>query len=682
MSDTPGPNGADPYIWLEDIEGDRALEWVREQNAACLDELETDPRFEAVFNEAKRILTAPDRIPYVTHLDGQVHNFWQDGDNVRGLLRAATLESYRTSEPAWETLLDIDRLAREEGEDWVYSGHVWLRPDNDRFMIRLSRGGGDAVVLREFDMKTRCFVEDGFFLPEGKQGASWLDRDRLLVTTGHGGGGLNTSGYPRTARIWQRGTQIEEAKLVLRTPEDDATLYSYVSVRPEGQTALVIRFPDFFTQVVHLVGEDGDASALPLPLHINVECVFQGRLVLSLRRDWETGGETLKSGSVISVELDSLASGRSVKAETLVKAPPTGAIERVSALGDSLLVSSIEDVTGKITRLVPGSDGWSKESVAIPQSGSLAVTTSDSFADLAFVNYESFLTPPTLFMVRSGEGVTPVKRLAEQFDATPFAVQQHFATSADGTRVPYFMICRSDIRMDAATPTVLYGYGGFEVSMTPNYVGPYVQTWLENGGAWVIANIRGGGEYGPDWHQAALKENRQRAFDDFICVAEDLIARGVTSPRRLGIYGGSNGGLLVGTVMVQRPELFRTVACAVPLLDMLRYHKLLAGASWIGEYGDPENPAERAYIETYSPYQTVRADAEYPKVFFFTSTKDDRVHPGHARKMAAKMKDQGHDILYYENVDGGHSSAADQIERARRAAQLALFSLRELAGPE
>lgn len=680
MSDTPDTN--DPYIWLEEIEGDRAIEWVREQSAACLEELEGDPRFESVFNEAKRILTAPDRIPYVGHLDGQVYNFWQDGDSVRGLLRRATLESYRTSEPAWETVLDIDRLACEEDEDWVYAGHIWLRPDNDRFLINLSRGGSDAVVLREFDVTTRSFVEDGFFLPEGKQGASWLDRDRLIVTTGHGGGGLNTSGYPRTARIWQRGTEIGEAKLLLRTPEDDATLYSYVSVRPEGQTALVIRFPDFFTQVVHLVGEDGVARALPLPQHISVECVFQGRLVFSLRRDWDRGAETLKTGSVIAVELDGLASAQSFEAEIVVPAPPNGAIERVSPLRDSLLVSSIEDVTGKIWRLTPTDDGWSEESVAIPQSGSLAVTTTDSFADLAFVNYEGFLTPSTLFMVPSRADAAAVKQLPEQFDATPFAVSQHFAASADGTRVPYFMICRKDIRMDAGTPTVLYGYGGFEVSMTPNYVGPYVQAWLENGGAWVIANIRGGGEYGPAWHQAALKENRQRAFDDFVCVSEDLIARGVTSARRLGIYGGSNGGLLVGAVMVQRPELFRTVACAVPLLDMMRYHKLLAGASWIGEYGDPEKPEERAYIEPYSPYQNVSADAEYPKVFFFTSTRDDRVHPGHARKMAARMKDQGHDILYYENIDGGHSSAADQIERARRAAQLTLFSLRELADPQ
>ena len=679
MVETSGSNSDDPYLWLEEVDGETALAWVRSESALCLEELEGDQRFQVIYDDAKRTLTAPERIPYVVHKNGQVHNFWQDGENVRGVLRATALESYYSSAPAWETVLDIDELARDEGEDWVYSGRTWLEPDNDRFMISLSRGGSDAVVLREFDLSTKAFVEGGFFLPEGKQSVSWLDRDRLLVTTGHGGGGLNTSGYPRTARIWQRGSSIEDADVILSAPEDDAMLYSYVSTRPEGQAAFVIRFPDFFTQVIHHVGDDGRAVALPLPLHVNLECAFHGRLVFALRRDWSVDGETLKSGAVIAASLDGLIAGCVAAIETIASAPVSGSIERVSALRDSLLVSRIEDVTGKISRVTPIADGWSAEPVSIPEGGALEVSASDSFADLAFVNFAGYLTPPTLFLLRDGAEVTPVKQLPEQFDASAFAVTQHFATSADGTQVPYFMICRRDIQMSADTPTVLYGYGGFEASMTPNYAGPYVQTWLESGGAWVVANIRGGGEYGPNWHQAALKENRQRAFDDFIGVAEDLIARGVTSPRRLGIYGGSNGGLLVGAVMVQRPDLFHTVACAVPLLDMLRYHKLLAGASWIGEYGDPDVPAERGYIEKYSPYQNVQPDTRYPKVFFFTSTKDDRVHPGHARKMAAKMKDQGHDILYYENVDGGHSSAADQIERARRSAQLAIFSLRELA---
>ena len=681
MTDTSGSNDDDPYLWLEEVEGEAALAWVRAQSALCLEELEGDPRFKPVFENAKRILTAPERIPYVIHKNGQVHNFWQDAESVRGVLRTTTLASYRTSTPVWETVLDIDQLAREEGEDWVYSGRTWLEPDNDRFLISLSRGGSDAVVLREFDMNAKAFVEDGFFLPEGKQGASWLDRNRVLVTTGHGGGGVNTSGYPRTARIWRRGSNIDDAEIVLRAPEDDAMLYSYVSTRPEGQAAFIIRFPDFFTQIIHHVGENNPADPLPLPLHVSLECVFHGNLVLSLKRDWETEGETLKSGSVVAVSLGDLTAGRATRGNTIAPAPDTGAIERVSALRDSLLISSIEDVTGKLTRVSPSEGGWSAEPVAIPSGGALAVSASDAFADLALVNYEGFLTPPTLFMVPPDAEVGPVKQLPEQFDADPFVVQQKFAASADGTQVPYFIICRRDVPMDGDTPTVLYGYGGFEASMTPNYVGPYVQSWLENGGAWVIANIRGGGEYGPSWHQAALKENRQKAFDDFIGVAEDLIACGVTSPRRLGIYGGSNGGLLVGAVMVQRPELFRTVACAVPLLDMLRYHKLLAGASWMGEYGDPDIPAERAFIEKYSPYQNVQPGIAYPKVFFFTSTKDDRVHPGHARKMAAKMKEQGHDVLYYENVDGGHSSAADQIERARRSAQLAIFGLRELADP-
>ncbi len=673
-------DGSDPYLWLEEVEGERALDWVRAQSADCLAELEGDPRFEAIFENAKRILTAPERIPYVSHENARVHNFWQDDVNVRGVLRSTTLESYRTAEPVWETVLDIDKLARDEGEDWVYAGRDWLKPDHDRFLIWLSRGGSDAVVLREFKMATREFVADGFHLPEGKQGASWLDRDTVLVTTGHGGGGLNTSGYPRTARIWCRETPVEDAELVYEGPEDDALLYTFVSVRPEGRHAFVIRYPDFFTQQILRVHDTGPAQALPLPRDVQLECVFKEHLIVSLRRDWAVKERLWKSGSVVAVGLEDLFAGTPAAPETVANAPANGSIEQVSGLRDALLISVLDNVTGRLVRITLGDDGWAADTVGLPDDGAVHVSATDTFADLALINHEGFLTPPTLFLAPEGEPAEPIKQLPRQFDAAPFDVQQHFAVSADGTRIPYFLINGRNASSDGDTPTVLYGYGGFEASMTANYVGPYVQTWLENSGAWVVANIRGGGEYGPDWHKAALKENRQRAFDDFIAVAEDLVARGVTSPRRLGIYGGSNGGLLVGAVMVQRPELFRTVACAVPLLDMLRYHKLLAGASWMGEYGDPDIPAERAFIEKYSPYQNVKRDADYPKVFFFTSTKDDRVHPGHARKMAAKMKEQGHDILYYENVDGGHSSAADQIERARRSAQLAVFSLRELAG--
>lgn len=670
--------GDDPYLWLEEVEGGRALDWVRTQSAQCDGVLEADPRFAPIFEDARKILTAPDRIPYVMHENGRVHNFWQDDVHVRGILRCATYDSYLTPDPDWETVLDVDQLAREEDEDWVYSWRAWLEPECDRCLVFLSRGGSDATVMREFDMRTRAFVEGGFFLPEGKQRAAWLDRDRLLVTTAHGGGGLNTSGYPRTARIWHRGTAIDEAALVYEAPREDALLAAHVSVRPDGRHAFIVRAPDFFTRQLFVVEEGGSAMALDLPRAIELEGVLGGHLIVTLRADWEAGGTIHAGGSVVSVPLEPLVAGDTSGAATLAGPPDNGAIEWISVARNAVLVGRTEHVEARLDRVSLEAGSWHSEPVQVPEKGALHVVASDPFADLVLLNFESFLVPPTLYRL-TGTALEPVKSLPARFDAAPFTVEQNFATSADGTRVPYFRLHRRDAAKDGSTPTVVYGYGGFESSATPAYASPMVKNWLEAGGAWVVANIRGGGEYGPRWHQAALKENRQRAFDDFIAVAEDLIARRYTSSRRLGIYGGSNGGLLVGAVMVQRPELFRAVACAVPLLDMLRFHKLLAGASWIGEYGDPEIASDRAFIERYSPYQNVRPEAAYPKVFFFTSTRDDRVHPGHARKMAAKMMEQGHDVIYYENPGGGHSSAADLIERAKRSAQVTVFCLRTLA---
>lgn len=680
VNKTNAPGAEDPFLWLEDIEGDAALDWVRAQNERSVARLEGDSRFEAVFKDARALYTATDRIPYGQYMGGKVHSFWQDESHVRGILRETSLDSYRGPDPDWETVLDIDALADEENENWVYHGRDFLMPELDRCLVHLSGGGGDAGVIREFDLLKRRFVTDGFNLPEGKQSASWLDRDTLLVLTGHGGGAYNTSGYPRRVRRWRRGTPVEEATPVYEAPEDDAHLHTYVSRRPEGRRAFIVRLPDFFHQQIFLVGNGGEAAALPLPDDVDFQGVFAGRLILLLRSDWNPEGTRFKSGSAVSIALDATVQAGAATGVRLIADPPAhGAIEGLYTTAGTVYVEMLDTVTGRLVAARPEGEGWTTEPVALPGGGSLDVVSTDDHSETAMVDFEGFLTPTTLYLAQDGAGPAPVKRLPQRIDPEPYAVEQHFAMSADGTEVPYFLLRAKDARFDGSTPTVLYGYGGFEVSLSPAYVSAVPKTWLEHGGAWVVANIRGGGEFGPSWHQAALKENRQRAYEDFIAVAESLIESGLTAPRRLGIYGGSNGGLLVGVALTQRPDLFNAVTCAVPLLDMLRFHKLLAGASWIGEYGDPDIPEERAVIAEYSPYQNVAEDAVYPEVFFTTSTNDDRVHPGHARKMTARMLDQGHDVLYYENTEGGHSAAANLEQMARSDARTVIYFLQRLA---
>ena len=673
-------NGGDPYLWLEEVESDRALDWVRQRNERALTVLTEDPRYEAIRQRAEEIRTAEDRIAYGDIMGNQVHHFLQDQSHVRGVWRRFALSDYRRGRlDEDEILLDVDALAEEEGENWVYKGRNCLGPTSSHCLVELSRGGGDAVVVREFDMDRKAFVEGGFVLDEAKQWVTWMDADTLLVATPLEGGDVNTSGYPLTVRLWQRGEALGDAQEVFRGDPDDAFAVPVTSRRQGEEThAFVIRARDFFSEEIHYLAGSGDTDRLPLPDDIDYRGVFQGQLIALLRSDWQTGGQTLGKGSLISVPLSELRAGRTGAAKVIVAPDAEGAIEGVALARDVIYVALLQDVKGRLTMARRRSDRWRLEMVDLPETGSLSVTTSDDTTDLVFVNYEDFLTPDTLYAVEPGREPAVSQALPERFDAEPFVAEQHFATSRDGTKVPYFLIRAEEFSFDGSAPTLQYGYGGFEIAMTPGYASPVTQAWLQRGGVFVVANIRGGGEYGPAWHQAALKENRQRAYDDFIAVSEDLIRRKVTSPRYLGIYGGSNGGLLVGAVMVQRPDLYGAVVSAVPLLDMLRYHKLLAGASWIGEYGNPDIPAERAWIEAYSPYQNVDAGRSYPDLFLTTSTKDDRVHPGHARKMAARMLDQGHDVLYYENIEGGHSAAANLEQLARRDALIATFLLQEL----
>ncbi len=672
-------NSDDPYRWLEAVEDDRALDWVRARNEHSLGVIEGDARFAAIFEDAKAILTAADRIPYGHHENGRIHNFWQDDTHVRGILRRTSLASYCSDQPEWETELDLDALAEAQDENWVYHGCHWLKPDYDRCLLNLSPGGSDAGVLREFDVVTKSFVVDGFALPEGKNFVAWLDRDTLLIGTRHGGGPVNTSGYARTIRLWRRGTPIEAATLVFEAPEDDAFLYPYVETGPDGTQAFIIRMPDFNHQQV-LAVEDGAARALELPDDIDFSGTFRGRLLVQLRSDWTVAGATFEAGSLVAIELGAMREDDlPVRVRRVAEPPARGSIAGAVATRDFVLVKMLDTVTSRLVAVTLDGDDWVQHPIDLPPSGSLHIVDGAPISTLSMAIYETFLVPTTLYLMDGMSAPRPIKSLPARIDPAPFTTEQHFATSADGTRVPYFVVRRRDAPLDGSTPTILYGYGGFKFSLDPAYVGPLAKTWLEHGGAWVVANIRGGGEFGPAWHKAAIKENRQRAFDDFHAVAEHLIETGLTRPARLGINGGSNGGLLVGVALTQRPDLYGAAVCSVPLLDMLRYHKLLAGASWIGEYGDPEIPEQRAYLARYSPYQNVRADADYPPVFLCTSTKDDRVHPGHARKMAARMIEQGHDVLYYENIEGGHSAAANLEQVARRNAQIAVFFLRTLA---
>ena len=671
---------ADPYTWLEEVNGEEALAWVSERTERSLDRLQGDPRYEELYAEALTIYEASDRIPYGSYFGGHVHNFWQDEENVRGVWRRTTLASYASDEPAWETILDVDALAKDEQENWVYKGRSCLAPEYRYCLVRLSRGGGDAVVVREFDAENRAFVEDGFFLPEAKSNVSWIDENTLFVGTDFGEGSLTSSGYPRTVRVWERGAELTDARQIAETDSSYVSISGYVSREPGHSTRFVQATPAFFRTELYLLDDEYEATRVPLQEDASFRGQIGDRSLVLLRSDWTVDGETYPVGSLVSVGLtESARTGSPAQVELVLAPTDRMSIRGVSQSDGVAYVSILDEVTGSLLRLTRSDAGWQLDPVELPANGSLSVTSANPFSDVVMVNFESFIVPDRLYLLRDGSIPRVIKSLPDRFDASGFVTEQRFATSADGERIPYFVVRPADLVMDGTAPTLLYGYGGFEVSLTPSYASPGTIAWLQNGGVYVLANIRGGGEFGPSWHEAALLENRQRAFDDFIAVAEDLIAGGITSPEHLGISGGSNGGLLVGAVTMQRPDLFGAVVCAVPLLDMLRYHKLLAGASWMAEYGNPDDPEARAFIEEYSPYQNVSPDIDYPEIFFWTNTRDDRVHPGHPRKMVARMEEQGHPVLYYENTEGGHSAGANLRQAATTSALTTVYLLQQLA---
>ncbi|WP_030762751.1 prolyl oligopeptidase family serine peptidase [Streptomyces griseus] len=667
-------NHDDPYLWLEDVDSEAALAWVAERNAETEAALASDPGFDAFAERLREVLDAVDRIPYTTRRGPYLYNFWQDAEHVRGVWRRTTLEQYRKDAPEWETLLDVDALAAAEDEKWAWAGARVLRPDHDRALVSLSRDGGDAVVVREFDLAARAFVEDGFTVPEAKTSIGWIDADTVFVGTDHGPGSLTDSGYPRTVRRWRRGTPLAEAVTVFEGEAGDVSAWAWHDSTPGHERDFVGRSLDFFRSETHLLTADDTLVRIDVPEDAEVYA-HRRHLVVTLKSEWLGH----PAGSLLAFDLDAFLAGDRT-AEPLFTPDERTALAGHSWTRHHLILEVMRDVSTRIEVLTPGEDGgWSRAPLAdVPPLSAVGVTDTDpDVSDEYFLDVSGFLQPSTLTRGTIGGDSEILRQAPARFDTTGLTVEQAFAVSDDGTRVPYFVI--GPDRSAGPGPTLLYGYGGFEVSLTPAYAALTGRGWLETGGTYVLANIRGGGEYGPGWHQAALGAHRHRAFEDFAAVARDLVARGITTPERLGAAGGSNGGLLMGAMLTRHPELFGAIVCQVPLLDMLRFHKLLAGASWIAEYGDPDDEADLPHLLDLSPYHRLDPAASYPPVLLTTSTRDDRVHPGHARKAAARLREQGHRVLFHENTGGGHAGATDNAQAARNKALMYSF-LREHLG--
>ncbi len=651
----------DPFLWLEEVDGDKALDWVREISAATTKEIEAVPEFRPIRDKNLEIYNSNDRIPYPSRRGAHVYNFWQDDIHVRGIWRRTTVAAYLSDSPTWETVIDLDALVAKDEINWVWKGASCLQPDHRRCMISLSRGGGDSTVKREFDTTTKKFVEGGFELPDAKSVTSWKDADTLWVGTDLGEGSLTTSGYPRVLKMWKRGTDLAESITVFEGRESDVSAGGYTLYTPEGSYHVLVRTPEFFRQESFLLLGDRFVK-LDIPEDASWQAMLRDQMILSLRSDWTVNDATYLAGALISIDLDRfLRGGRTF--DVLFEPSERTSLQSVTRTKNQILISTLDNVRGRIHRATIHDGKWAKEEVPMPGIGTVSVADTSLDDDVWFLSYTDFLTPSSLYVVDE-QRPKKTKSLPDFFDSRGMKVAQYDATSADGTKVPYFVVMPKGFKPRGSHPTLLYGYGGFEVSMRPRYSATTGSAWLERGGVYVLANIRGGGEFGPGWHKAALKENRHKCFEDFIAVAEDLVSRKISSADHLGIMGGSNGGLLVGAALTIRPELFKAVVSSVPLLDMRRYHKLLAGASWMSEYGDPDDPEDWAYIKRWSPYHNIQEDAEYPKTLFVTSTRDDRVHPAHARKMVARLKEMGHPVYYYENTEGGHSSGAINEQRA------------------
>jgi len=667
----------DPYRWLEDVTGTGALDWVRARNEVTLAALSGGARFASLRAEAREVLDADDRIPFVRRRGEYLYNFWQDAEHPKGLWRRTTLEEYRTDRPAWEILLDVDALAAEEEENWVWQGASVLRPGGYRqALVHLSRGGADASVVREFDIATRSFVSGGFYVPEAKTDAGWIDADRIYVGTDFGPGSLTSSGYPRLVKEWRRGTPLSEAALVYEGKPDDVGVHAFRDPTEGFERDFVVRNIEFYRTELWLRTPAGDLVQVPVPEDAIAD-VHREWLLIQTRSPWEVGGTSYPAGALLATRFDAFLAGE--RDLTVVFEPDAHTSLSYHAwTRNHLILNMLHDVRSQLAVLTPagGSEGgWGGGRGAalagVPEFAHTDIADTDPYdSDEYMLVSTGFTEPDTLLYGQVGGETETLKRAPVFFDAAGISVRQFFATSADGTAVPYFVVGPD---RPGPGPTLLTGYGGFEISLTPSYSGIIGRGWLARGGTYVVANLRGGGEYGPQWHLSAIKEHRHLVYEDFAAVAADLVTRGITTRDLLGIEGASNGGLLMGVMLTRYPQLFGAIVSQVPLLDLRRYNELLAGASWMAEYGDPREPAEWDYIRPFSPYHNTSATDRYPPVLFITSTRDDRVHPGHARKMVALLATEGHDVSYYENIEGGHGAAADNEQRALKWALVLEF---------
>ena len=674
----------DPYIWLEEIQGERALAKVDQWNADTEAVLTAQAEYPLAKAWARQILDDTRQIAMPDAIQGDmVTNLWRDANNPRGLWRIASLDSYLAGTPEWRTLIDVDQLGEDEGQSWVWHGANCLAPEYTRCLVSLSPGGTDADVVREFDVATGSFVDGGFTLPEAKSNVAWFDENTLFVGTDEGPGSLTDSGYPRLVKLWERGTDFAQARLIAEGQQTDISMNGFSVLDGETRYRFVRRGPDFWTGEYSLVAEDGATTALPLPVDAEFEAVLDGYVIAKLNSALDTPAGTEQPGALLAWSLDDVQRGRDAAPFAVFRPSETQAVEQVAASENKLWVKVLDDVSGKLIELTPDATGWTERAMDLPANSTIQIAETSGAGDTAFVTVENMLTPPTLYAVPSEGAPQAIASEPAQFDASKFTVEQKFATSKDGTKVPYYLVRPEGA--EGPLPTLIHAYGGFRAAQTPKYLtaepyrsGPLGLFWVESGNAYVLANIRGGGEYGPRWHEDALREKRQNSFDDFHAVADDLVANRLADPGRIAASGRSNGGVLVGAVANQRPDLYGAIISGSPLIDMKRYNKLLAGASWMAEYGNPDVPEDWAFMREWSPYQNMRDSADVPAAFYYLSTLDDRVHPGHARKAAAKHEAWGQTFYYHEYREGGHSVGSDHEEDAKRAALLLAYLNREI----
>ncbi len=660
----------DKYQWLEQVESKSAMDWVKKENART-ESVVLDKTYESLADQARQIYSSNERIPQIQIHDGMVYNLWQDKQHVKGIYRRSSLQDYLGKKENWEIVLDVDKLASDEKESWVFKGVSCLRKNREYCVVKLSRGGKDAIVIREFNLITKAFRANGFNIPESKSSVDWISADELLVSYAIGEESQTNSGYARTVKRWKRGQELATSPVVYAVDKADMVTAGSVSYSGDQQILTLVRMPDFFHAKISILSPENKIIPVNLPDDSEGAAVFSEFLVVKLRSDWQSGGKTYTEGTVIAVPVSEILAGQTTYTiKEIMKSSLQRIVSEFAVAKNSLYVVVLENVRSKILQFSWQNNLWQSKEVPLPQTGSSRIASSSEDEDSVVFAFESYLTPSSQLVFLEGKKMVPARQMPAFFETANLVEEQRAAISRDGTKIPYTIVYPKGMKLDGNNATLVNGYGGFMISLTPYYSPVEGKLWMEKGNVYVVANIRGGGEFGPSWHKAALKENRQRAYDDFIAVAEALIADKVTRPGKMAIKGGSNGGLLVGAVAMQRPDLYGAVICQIPLLDMIRYTQLPPGASWIGEYGDPADPQMRAVIEKYSPYQNVKSNVKYPSILFMTSTRDDRVHPGHARKMAAKMREMGHDIHFYENTEGGHGGGSDIEAKTKNSSMI------------